>query len=204
MAYSDFTLENVIDQFEIVLESGILFNSIGLIEPTSWLRETLIRGEKTALASSTEKARSEFLVAPILLEVQEQTIPLISIYSGKTLTADFQRGLNGECDFMLGMGPTLPIIQSPIFSLVEAKRQDLQLGLGQCAAQMLGAQIFNQNHHQNISKIYGCVTTGEAWQFLRLQDNHLTIESRIFYFNELEKILGILQMIVMESLAPES
>ena len=204
MAYSDFTLENVIDQFGIVLESGILFDPIRLLEPTSWLRETLIRGEKTALASSTEKARSEFLVAPILLEVQEQIIPAISIYSGKTLTADSDRGLNGECDFMLGMGPTLPIIQTPIFSLVEAKRQDLQLGIGQCAAQMLGAQIFNQNHNKHIPKIYGCVTTGEAWQFLRLHDRHLTIESRIFYFNELEKVLGILQMIVMETLAPES
>lgn len=199
MAYSDFTLENVVDQFEITLESGILFEAIQPLEPTAWLKETFIRGEKTALASSTEKARSEFLVAPILLEIQEKTTQKISIYSGKTLTADIQRGLNGECDFMLGMGPTLPIIQSPIFSLVEARKQDLQLGLGQCAAQMLGAQIFNQNHDRQISMIYGCVTTGEAWQFLRLQDHHLKIESRIFYLNELEKILGIFQMIIMES-----
>jgi hypothetical protein len=204
MAYSDFTLENVVDQFGIILESGILFDSIQPLEPTSWLKETFIRGEKTALASSTEKARSEFLVAPILLEIQSQTTSMISIYSGKTLTADTQRGLNGECDFMLGIGPTLPIIQSPIFSLVEAKRQDLQLGIGQCAAQMLGAQIFNQNHDRHIPIIYGCVTTGEAWQFLRLQDRHLKIESRMFYLNELEKILGIFQMMIMESLEPES
>jgi hypothetical protein len=204
MAYSDFTLEDVIDKFGIVLGSDILFDPIQPLEPTSCLRQVLARGEKTALASSTEKARSEFLVAPILLEVQEQTTSAIAIYSGKTLTADVQRGLNGECDFMLGIGPTLPIIQSPIFSLVEAKRQDLQLGIGQCAAQMLGAQIFNQNHDRHISTIYGCVTTGEAWQFLRLQDHHLTMESRIFYFNELEKILGIFQMMIMESLAAES
>ena len=204
MAYRDFTLENVIDQFGIVLESGILFDPISLLEPSSWLRETLTRGEKTALASSTEKARSEFLVAPILLEIQEQTIPAISIYSGKTLTADAKRGLNGECDFMLGIGPTLPIIQSPIFSLVEAKRQDLQLGMGQCAAQMLGAQIFNQTHDRAIPNIYGCVTTGESWQFLRLQNHHLTIEPRIVYLNELAKILGIFQMIVMENPTLES
>jgi hypothetical protein len=200
MAYSDFNLEQLVDQFQLRVVSRVLFNSVQSLSLSQWLSNTIERGGKIALTSSTEKARSEFLVAPVLLETQELSNQRVAVYSGKTLTADPSKGLNGECNFMLGEGLISPVLQAPIFSLVEAKRQDLDLCTGQCAAQMLGAQLFNQKHDRAIPAIYGCVTTGEAWQFMKLQGNELTIEPRVFYFNELDKVLWVLQTIITEVL----
>ena len=68
--------------------------------------------------------------------------------------------------------------------------------MGQCIAQMLGAQVFNQVEGNEISVIYGCVTTGEDWQFLSLQESLVSIDTQRYYVNELGKVLGIFQSIV--------
>ena len=105
-------------------------------------------------------------------------------------------GLVGECAFILTNTPALPIIQAPIISIVEAKKNDIESGLGQCAAQMVGAQRVNQREGTGIDTVYGCVTTGETWQFLRLAVTTLTIDSERYYINELGRILAVLQTIV--------
>ncbi len=87
-------------------------------------------------------------------------------------------------------------MQAPIVSLVEAKKSDIKSGLGQCIAQMLGAQRCNQIEGNEIATIYGCVTTGEDWQFLSLQDTSISVDNQRYYINELEKVLGIFQQIV--------
>ncbi len=159
-----------------------------------WLPETLARGLPLALVS--EKARSEFIIAPILLALRELSNNQVAIYSGQRLDGDLQQGLVGECDFIVTNTPPLPIIQSPIISIVEAKKNDIESSLGQCAAQLVGAQRFNQRHGTNITLIYGCITTGEVWQFLKLDSDHLTIDRDRYYINEMNVILGILWTIV--------
>ena len=195
MAYSDFTLSQVLDQFELNQQSVDLFNQVKPIAMSDWLKETLSRSQKLALLSSTEKARSEFIVVPILLELQRRNPHLLAIYSGKQFDVDSSRGLNGASDFILGKGLMSRVIQAPVFSLVQAKRQDLEIGLGQCTAQMTAIQIFNQKKHQSLDAVFGCVTTAESWQFLKLEDYNLWIEPQIYYLNELGKIIGILQAI---------
>lgn len=106
------------------------------------------------------------------------------------------RGLKGECDFILSKGPISSSIEAPIFSLVEAKRNDIKEGLGQCIAQMLGAKIFNQEEGNNVDVIYGCVTTGEDWQFLKLEADMIFMDFKRYYINELPKIIWIFQYIV--------
>ncbi|MEQ8963280.1 MAG: hypothetical protein RLP02_36130 [Coleofasciculus sp. C2-GNP5-27] len=61
---------------------------------------------------------------------------------------------------------------------------------------MLGAQRFNELENNSISGIYGCVTTGEDWQFLKLESNVVFVDNQRHYINELEKLLGIFQFIV--------
>jgi hypothetical protein len=113
------------------------------------------------------------------------------------MDVDRTSGLTGECDFILSKGEASRVVQAPIFSLVEAKSQDIDAGLGQCAAQMVGARLFNQHKEQNIETIFGCVTTGETWQFLKLDHQSIVIDNRSYlFFNELETIVGILQTIL--------
>lgn len=196
MAYSDFSLSQVKKAFALTEESCELFPQLSTVQPSSWLQETLTYSLKLALSSSSEKARSEFIIAPILIELERLNPENLAIYSGENLDVDEQSGLRGECDFVLSKGPMALTMQAPIISLVEAKKSDIKGGLGQCIAQMLGAQKFNQLEENEISVVYGCVTTGEDWQFLMLKDNHIYVDNQRYYINEVDKVLGILQHIV--------
>jgi hypothetical protein len=90
----------------------------------------------------------------------------------------------------------VPVLQSPIAVILEAKKGDIEAGLGQCAAQMVGARLFNQADSGEEKTIFGCVTTGEAWQFLRLVETTLSIDTRRYYIDSLGRILGIFKAII--------
>jgi hypothetical protein len=196
MAYRDFSLERVKKEFQLSERQCALFVDPPSLAPSAWLLETLKTSLKLARSSSSEKARSEFIVVPLLLEMERRNQETFAIFSGERLDVDESRGLKGECDFMLSKGPITSTIQAPIFSIVEAKRNDIKEGLGQCIAQMLGAQLFNQAANNEIAVIYGCVTTGEDWQFLRLQERTVEMDENRYYINELGKLLGIFQTIL--------
>ena len=63
-------------------------------------------------------------------------------------------------------------------------------------SQMIGAKIFNQNKGNDIEIIFGCVTTGEAWQFLKLDHDTILLERNRYYLDNVGQILGMLQNIV--------
>jgi len=59
----------------------------------------------------------------------------------------------------------------------------------------IGAQIVNlQNHQNSIDTIYGCV--GERWQFMKIVNQIVAIDSDRYYINEIAKIIGCLQTIL--------
>jgi hypothetical protein len=194
MAYADFTLDTVAAILGITAEPADLFAGIGPVEVPTWLRESLDRGLRQALVS--EKARSEFIVVPILLATQELSAAPIAIYSGQRLDVDPSQGLLGECDFVLAAGQPLPALRSPILTVVEAKKNDVESGIGQCLAEMAGARLFNQRAGQSATHMYGCVTTGEVWQFLRLEGNLSQIDRRRYYIDNVSGILAVLVEIV--------
>ncbi|MDM8566469.1 hypothetical protein QUF74_12570 [Candidatus Halobeggiatoa sp. HSG11] len=194
MPYSDFTLVQVKKKFNLFEDRVKLFGNVETIKPSNWLNEALNIGLELALSNSSEKARSEFIVVPILFELERSKT--FSIYSGERLDVDKENGLFGECDFILSQGKITNTIQNPIFALLEAKKNDIGSGLGQCTAQMLGARLFNQQENNDIDTIFGCVTTGEIWQFLKLEEDVIHIDSKCYYINDLEMILGIFQNII--------
>ena len=140
--YSDFTLDTVRKAFGLTLKRAPLFAAVDPVDVPQWLTALLEKGRPLAFGS--EKARSEFILVPILLASRELHHDSFSIYSGERLDSDPSRGLNGECDFILTNTPPLPVIQAPIVVIVEAKKNDIEAGLGQCVAPMVGAQLFNQ------------------------------------------------------------
>lgn len=200
MAYSDFSLETLLLTFGLTEESDRLFPHVMPAEPSDWLQETLRLGLDFGLKSGSEKARSEFVIAPILLELerwsQEQQRSPFAIHSGKVLTADASQGLTGECDFILSAGPYTRTIQNPIFALVEAKKQDLDLGIGPCGAQLLGARLWNQGKGHTLWSLFGCVTTGDTWLWLKLEADRLILDQDTYYIHHLPQILGIFQSLL--------
>ncbi|MCB1190834.1 MAG: hypothetical protein H7A23_07915 [Leptospiraceae bacterium] len=194
MAYSKYTLEEVEQVFSLGEKTESLFDNVQGISPTGWLLETLQKAQ--FMPTKSEKARSELIITPILLTIAEMNKETITIFSGENLEADIEKGLNGECDYILSRNPKSFSLKAPIFGLVEAKQNIVENSMGQCAAQMLGAQIFNQKRGNNITKIYGCVSNGDVWQFLKLVQNELSIDTKKCYIDNLSELLGVLQYII--------
>jgi hypothetical protein len=194
MAYQDFTLELLKEKFGLGNQQRNLFDHIVPIKGSNWLAETLAMGKKNPIKS--EKAKSEMIITPILLEMKNRNDDYFTIYSGDTLEGDKSLGLKGKCDFIISKNTHSFTISYPIFALIEAKRNDFDLGIDQCAAQMYGAWLYNQRSGQDVPFVYGCVTTADEWLFLRLENNVFWIDTEKYFINQLETILGILQHII--------
>jgi hypothetical protein len=187
VAYSDFTVESVQKTLGIQLQLGDLLPQVVRMQVPMRLRESIDLGLQVPLLN--EKTRSEFIVAPILLAVREMLNRSFTILSGIQLNVDPERGLVGECDFILSAAPPLPSVQAPFVAVLEAKKADIEDSIGQCAAQMIGAKIFNERESR-IARIMGCVTTGELWQFMDLDGSIIRIDKSKYYLKDLEELLG--------------
>src|SRR5436305_767777 len=104
MPYTDFTLESVETAFGLMAQPGELFPGLVPLPVPAWLQDLLERGHQVA-ALVSEKARSEFLVVPILLAARDFAPGALAIYSGQRLDVAPERGLSGECDYILALTP---------------------------------------------------------------------------------------------------
>lgn len=193
MAYSDFSLASVKKTFDLTLSAReSIFSEVQSLTCSEYLKETLAYNVPYALGSNTEKSRSEMIIAPILLELTRQFENQISLFSGIDFTVEAERGLNGNCDFIISHSPELLIVSAPVVVVVEAKKEDIKGGLGQCIAEMVASRLFNEREGNNVSVIYGAVTTGEIWKFLKLEAQTIRIDLPDYFLNDVGKILGIL------------
>jgi hypothetical protein len=193
MSYRDFHLPEVLEKFGLVTrEAPGLFADRPPMAPSAHLVETLRRSVPVGVAIGNEKARSEFIVAPVLIELKTQRWPDLGVFSGVELSVDAAAGLTGICDFLLSLGAEQFFVKAPIVALVEAKKEDMFEGMGQCAAEMVAARIFNQRAGNAIDAVHGVVTTGTNWRFMTLSGSTLAIDMSEYLISEPEKILGIL------------
>ncbi len=201
MAYNNFTLDILIQQFglRIVTEANTFTEATPLV-PSALLQETLTRFLPLALKVSTEKSRSEFIIAPVLAEAWLQFAGQVSLFSGIDFTVDAEVGLAGVCDYLFSLSPLQLVVQAPVLAIVEAKNDNLKSGLAQCMAEMLAAQKFNARRGTETPMLYGVVTTGSAWKFLRLSGVDVIVDDTEYHIEQLETILGILVFMVREAL----
>ena len=162
------------------------------VQPSPILTTLLQENLSFAIAVGTEKARSEFIIAQVLSEVRRQLNYRVSLFSGSGFTVDRDLGLIGFCGFLLSSSEEQLEITSPVVIIIEAKREDIFGSVGQCIAAMVAAQIFNEQHHNEIPIIYGVVTSGTNWRFIKLERNLVQIDAIEYYVSEVDKILGIL------------
>lgn len=196
-SYSSFkNLEDVKETLGISINhKTALFSEVRELEISEYLVTTLKRNLRLALAINTEKARSEMIVAPILIELLELLEYHASLFSGVDFHVDETKGLNGRCDFLLSLSEEQYYVDVPVISVIEAKNNNIGDGLAQCIATMVAALIFNEQKNNKIDAVYGAVTTGTVWQFIRLRGNTAYIDTNEYYTNKVGEILHILQQI---------
>jgi co-chaperonin GroES (HSP10) len=195
MAYSDFTVSRVKRELGVtVAETTGLFEQVEKIPSSELLRAILQRSGRLARLIGTEKAKSEFLISPILAEVAAQLNYQVSLFSGTEFNVDAEKGLLGFCDFILSQSPEQLDVTAPVVTIVEAKNDNLKNGIGQCMAEMVAAQIFNEREGLDNRTIYGVVTTGNTWLFMQLVGSHIELDDREYFINEVDQILGILML----------
>ena len=193
MPYSDFTLSKVKSDFNLTIdETSSLFTTTQGVDPSDFLKQTLEEYLPLATAINTEKARSELLISPVMTEVRRQARYEVSLFSGSDFSVDQDKGLTGFCDFIVSGSKEQFYIVAPVITVVEAKNESIKSGLGQCIAAMVAAQIFNQKAGNQIQVMYGAVTSGTSWRFIKLEREMVFIDSIEYYIVQIDKILGIL------------
>ena len=199
MAYSNFTLEAVQKAFQLeAIQAVGIFSETEPIEPSVELTKALAKKVPLAVAIGTEKAKSEMIVADLLVELREHFEHRISLFSGIDFNVDTENDLTGVCDFLVSLSPNQYYLEAPVIILVEAKKDDLITGLGQCVAEMIAAQRFNAEKGNDIPCVYGATTTGVNWLFLKLEGKQLHIDMSTYMLERCDKILGILASMVAQ------
>ncbi len=192
MAYNTFTLNQLRKEFGLVIaRQQDLFTSVPPAPISDFLRLSLTKHTDVALRSRSEKARSEYIIAPILAEIYEQMQDRANLFSGVEFKVDESRGLAGYCDFLFTLAPLAIDIQAPVVSIVEAKKEDIAAGIPQCLAELVAAQIFNAAEEYKLETLYGIVTSGTEWKFLRLEGKDAAIDDDVYFLDNIEKIVGI-------------
>ncbi|NEU75402.1 hypothetical protein PI95_023300 [Hassallia byssoidea VB512170] len=200
MSYSQFSIDTVETTLGItIVETVGIFADTPPVEYSDFLAQTLKKYIPLALAIGTEKSRSELILTPILVELKEQFQNKISLFSGREFNVSPEKSLTGFCDFLISKSSEQIIIKAPVIALVEAKNDNIQSGLGQCIAEMVAAQLFNQQKENEIKTIYGSVTTGTNWKFMRLSGQIIEIDLNEYFINDVRKILGILRSFIESS-----
>jgi hypothetical protein len=199
MPYRNFTLETVARKFGLNLLDLPFCESLPSADPQPAFLTIFQQWFRLAETAQSAKAKSELLVSPILVEVVQLTQKRVQLFSGQELNVDIEQGLDGVVDFLLSKSTTPYLIEAPIVMLVEADKEGLDLGWGECVAEMIAAQKFNIGKGNEICVIYGSVTNGKLWQFLKLEDKNVTIDRHQYFVTPVERILGILKWMADES-----
>jgi hypothetical protein len=193
MAFSDFDLKTARERFGLTTDEGQdLFSGMPTLDVPDLLREILDRWAPAALAMNIEKARSELIIAPILMEAIRLARPPVNLFSGAVFDVDKEQGLNGACDYLITRSSERYSISQPLVAVAEAKKEDIVGGLGQCVAVMVAVRIFNERERSGPHIIHGIVTSGTNWRFLKLQNSVVLIDLPEYYLEQVGKILGIL------------
>lgn len=200
MAYNQFTVDDLQRLFKVTIREGTdHFSGVSPVTLSEVLRTSLNDGAPIALELSTEKARSEWIIAPILLELRRQVNGAVGLFSGVDFTVDSEQGLNGFCDWLISRSSSLLTIQAPVVAIVEAKNENIRAGIPQCVAEMYAASRFNAAREVAHRFVHGVVTTGSVWRFLRLEGSTVDLDRKEYYLDEVDRIVGVLKHMVTSS-----
>jgi len=193
VAYNQFTAREITEKFGLrYVDVDDLFGAVAPIPIDASLAWYLRQSVPLALSISTEKARSEMIITPVLIEARRLRKGAVSLFSGTEFTVDPARGLNGFCDYLLSLSRTQIEIEAPVVAIVEAKNENIRAGVPQCVAEMYAARLFNEGRGRATPVVYGSVTSGSDWRFLRLRGDVVEIDTTEYFARDVDRIVGVL------------
>ena len=179
---------------EIVAEFGYTYELRKIPLPHGKLTETLHSLKATfykklpRISLTSEAAKREVLVAPILLELMD--------YIEMNLDIEYpvyvNEWLKGNVDYLLR--------STQEFVVVEAKNADMEKGFSQLAVELIAMEQYLEEYRQPI--VYGAVTVGNIWQFGSLERAPKRISKDIDTFRiplDVDELLGVLMGILSPS-----
>jgi hypothetical protein len=134
---------------------------------------------------TSEQARREFLIAPVVREVCRVTQQRVRIEYPVVVN----NWLRGTFDYYF---------QASNLLVIEAKRENLDNGFTQLAAELIALDQWTE---QTTSHLYGAVTTGQDWRFgiFDRQARRIVEDLKLYRVpEELEILLDILVAILAE------
>ena len=167
MAFSDFkTISEVLEKFRITytVQDFVQIDNASCTPSEQFLEEFEFCTQHIDIYAS-EAARCEAIIFPILKEVYKPYAKDYALWIKKAISYD--ETLNGTPDYLIATRSELglPVVGIPLIVLVEAKKNDFDMGWGQCIAEMLAAQKINGDPDTHV---YGIVSDGTMWQFGKL------------------------------------
>ena len=192
MAFSEYKeIGQVQVEFNIKLdeENFIFANSVN--PPELFLQEFEFTLENFPVFTS-EGARTEAVIFPILREVYKDYSDKFVLWIQKSFAFDAK--LSGTPDYLIATKSPLgkTVLAKPLLGVVEAKKNDFEVGWAQCLAELIAIQKLNV---EDEITVYGIVTDGERWQFGRLEKNLFTRHASSFGIDDLPELFGALHFV---------
>ena len=166
MPYGKFErIEEVSDTFGIIVKRASFVERKELQADEFFLKR-MRRALFNDVNFVNEDAIRQHIITPILDIVSDQYENL-EVWSEVTYNVDPARDLDGKPDYLIAPYATNGGIATPPLCVMEAKEKDWKKGWAQALAQMYAAAT------QGTNRCYGVVTTGEFWQYSRLDHGEI-------------------------------
>jgi hypothetical protein len=148
------------------------------LEETESLKQR-IRATLPFLSLSSETARRESLVSPVLLDI----VRYCQCQLRFEYTLNVNNWLKGNLDYLVQSERELLII--------EAKNDDLTRGFTQLAVELIA-----MSHVEDRDIFYGAVTMGDVWRFGKLDRENKMIFQDLYLFKVPEDLENLVKVIV--------
>ncbi|MGI8884971.1 MAG: hypothetical protein ACR2IA_12090 [Pyrinomonadaceae bacterium] len=192
MAFSEYKdIGQVQVEFNIKLNQENFIFAKPVEPPPVFLQEFNFTLENIPVFTS-EGARTEAVIFPILREVYKDYSDKYVLWIQKSFSYDAR--LNGTPDYLIATKSPLgkTVLAKPLLGVVEAKKNDFEVGWAQCLAELVAIQKLNAD---DITPVFGIVTDGERWQFGKFEKNLLTRHASSFVIDDLPELFGALHYI---------
>ncbi len=192
MAFSEYKdIGQVQVEFNIKLDEENFVFAKPVEPPPVFLQEFAFTLENLPVFTS-EGARTEAVIFPILREVYKDYSDKLVLWIQKSFSYDAK--LNGTPDYLIATKSPLgkTVLAKPLLGVVEAKKNDFEVGWAQCLAELVAIQKINADDE---TPVFGIVTDGERWQFGKFEKNLLTRHASSFIIDDLPELFGALHYV---------
>ncbi len=190
MSYSQFkTIEAVARKFDIEVTNKICFMSEKEITISDGIISMIIENMNDDISFTNEITICERVISPILNAVSREYKDL-NVWSHVPYNIDEKQGLVGEPDYLIAGRTKYGGMEKPALCVIEAKRDDFELGWAQALAEMVASSLVESRIY------YGVVTTGKIWEFGKLEQGVFTVDSKsISAMTDLQKTFNYLNWV---------